>query len=450
MTCVAKSLRTLWIAGLLCGVVTHAVAQEADTDLRLETTDEDSDVLGPPPPPPQLSRITIGDDDAVPARRRKKIENPYAAQGVRTGAFLLYPSLEIGSVVTSNVRNATSNAKADFGLRLKPQLRFESDWSRHSLRGQASFEGEQFLKDSDIKSRNGSADAALRLDIRRTTTADIDWNYSVTSTGLQSDELPASATGSRLDRSFGTSAAITHDFGGVEGRLRLGVSRTIFGDVKLMGGGKEDNSDRDFTQASIGLRGALKTGGLLQPFAEVAYEPRFHDRRTDRNGLMRDSQGFRAALGVLIADDPIWSGDVAATLELRDYSDSSLETVLAPGVAANLTWQPTDLTRFEFNAGASLAEAASAGVSATQNWTMGIKASHRMRENLEFTSGLRFELERSNSDTDVTSISNVGVNWTLNPSVVLSAGYEGTFFNSATPGGNYQDHRVLTSIILRR
>ncbi len=449
MTCVAKKLQTLWIAALLCGAATISFAQEADDGLRLET-DVNDDGLATQSPPSALSRITIGDDDEPVVRRRKTIEKPYAAQGVRSGAFLLYPSLEISSVVTSNVRNATTKAKADIGLRLKPQLRFETDWSRHSLTGTVALEGQQFLENNDIKSRSGNAQAALRLDIKRTTTADIDWNYSATSTGLESNELPATATGSRLDQNFGASAALTHDFGGVEGRLRFGLSRSIYGDVALTGGGKEDNSDRDYTQASVSARVALKTGGMLQPFAEAAYEPRIHDKKLDRNGLKRSSQGLRFAAGVVVDDDPIWNGDVAATLELRDYSDNSLETILAPGVAANLTWRPTDLTRFEFNAGASLAEAASVGVSATQNWNAGVKSTHSLRENLDLVAGLRGEFERTNSDIDVTTIGNFGVNWTINPFVVLSAGYEGTFFNGAAAGSDYEDHRLLTSIIVRR
>jgi hypothetical protein len=448
MTCVAKSLRILWIAALMCGVASLSHAQQVTDDLRLETDVGEPDAMAPPPS--VLSRITIGDDDQPVVRRPKATDNPYAAKGVRSGAFLLFPSLEISSVATSNVRNATKGAKADVGLRLKPQLQFESDWVRHSLTGSASFEGQRFIEDADIKSLNGSAQSALRLDIRRTTKTDIDWNYSATSTGLESNDLPATATGSRLEQSFGAATALTHDFGGVEGRFRFGLSRNVYGDVKLTGGGKEDNSDRDYTQASISARAALKTGGILQPFAEVAYEPRIHDKKLDRNGLRRDSQGLRLATGVGIADDPIWNGDLAATLELRDYSDNSLETVLAPGIAANLTWRPTDLTRFEFDASASLAEAAAVGVSATKNWILGVTATHSLRENLDLVAGLRGEIERTSGDTDVTTIGNLGVNWTLNPSVVLSASYQGTFFNGAAAGSDYNEHRLLTSIILRR
>ena len=137
-----------------------------------------------------------------------------------------------------------------------------------------------------IDSSGGNVEAALRVDVRQTTTADIDWNYSATSTGLESNELPATATGSRLDQNLGVNAAITHDFGGIEGRLRLGLARSLYGDVDLKGGGKEDNSDRNYTQASIALRGALNTGGVLQPFVEAAYQPRIHDKKFDKGQII--------------------------------------------------------------------------------------------------------------------------------------------------------------------
>ena len=448
MLCVAKTLRCLFAAALLCGTVQAALAQEAAEGLRLETDAENVDVVVPPPPP-KAARITIGDDDEPVIRKRKKVVDAYAAPGLRSGAFVLYPSLEIGSILSSNVRRSPTKAQADVGLRLKPQLRFESDWVRHSLTGTASLNAEQFIDNKDIKSRGGDMKAAFRLDIRRTTTADFDTSYSATSVGLESSKLPATATGSRLDQSFGAGAAVRHDFGGLEGRLRLGLSRNLFGDVDLSGGGTEDNSDRDYTQLSLSARATLTPGAIVQPFAEIAFEPRIHDRKKDRNGQNRNSTGVRVSAGVSLADDPLWSGDIAATLERRDYSDESLETILAPGVAANLTWRPTDLTRFEFNASASLAEAASAGISASKNWNVGVQATHSLRDNLDLVGGLRSSIERNGGTTDITSVGNVGVNWIVNPYVVLNAGYEGTFFNGAASGNDYVDHRVLTSIIVR-
>jgi hypothetical protein len=444
MKCVAKSVMWLSAVVLLCGVASIAYAQTADDDLRLET-DTDEDVVLPPPP-----RITIGDDFEEPVRRRRSTVDAYAPTGIPAGAFRLYPTLEMGAVVSSNVRRVATDAKVDVGLRLRPQLRFESDWSRHRLTGSASFEGEQFLDNTDIKTLAGGLQGALRLDIRRTTQADLDWSYTATSTELGNSQLPATATGARLDHVIAANTAVTHDFGGLEGRLRLGVARNIFGDVALTGGGTENNKDRNYTQVSLAARASLKNDGIVQPFGEVSFEPRIHDKSADRNGVNRNSLGMRITAGVSLADDPIWSGDIAASLELRDYSDDSLATAIAPGLIANVAWRPTDLTRFEFNAGANLSETVAAGISANKNWSFGATATHSLRENIDITAGLRSAFERSGGETNITSTGTVGVNWIVNPNVVLGSSYEATFFNSAAAGEDYTDQRLLMNIILRR
>jgi hypothetical protein len=200
----------------------------------------------------------------------------------------------------------------------------------------------------------------------------------------------------------------------------------------------------------LSARATLKTGGRFQPFAEAAYVPRLYDDKQDRNGVKRSSQGVRVKAGINLADDPIWTGSLAASFEHRNYKDAGLDSVSAPGLEASLTWRPTDLTRFEFNAGTSLAETVSLGESANTNWNVGVKSVHAMRDNLEVYASLQGDFERSAGNTDVTTTAGIGLDWTMNPFLVLSAGYEGVFFNGNAAGSDYAEHRLLTSIVLRR
>ena len=447
--CGHKSLVMGFAAVLLSGSANIGHAQEAP-DLRLDTQDPEEEVATPPPPP-DFAKITIGDDEPLVLRKKSRTTaDPYAAQGVKVGAFRMFPTLEIGGLATSNVSRDSSEAKSDIGLRLKSGLGFESDWVRHQLTGSATAEVLEYLDNNDLSTGNAAAQAALRLDIRRSTRADIDARYTLTSTGAEDSEVPDSATGARVDHVLASSGAITHDFGGIEGRLRLGVAYNGFGDVKLSGGGTENNEDRNYTELSASLRTGLKTGGLLQPFAEVAYEPRFHDKKLDRNGIARDSHGLRVSAGVAINDDPVWTGEIAATYTLRDYEDATLETASAPGISARLTWQPTDLTSFEFNAGASLSETVTAGSSATRSWNGGMTMTHALRENIDLIGGSTFTIDDTSSGTDVTATGRLAIDWQLNPLMSWSAAYEATLFDAAAANGDYTDHRILTSIILKR
>jgi hypothetical protein len=129
MWLVARSVLGLFSAVLLCGTATLALGQESPADdLRLETEPVEEDIIKTPPQV-RTTPITIGDDDRLPTiRRRTQTEDPYAAQGLDTGAFLVFPSLQIGSVVSTNPRRAPKTTDVDGAASLKPRLAVQSEW----------------------------------------------------------------------------------------------------------------------------------------------------------------------------------------------------------------------------------------------------------------------------------------------------------------------------------
>jgi hypothetical protein len=433
-------------AVLVVGTAVGALAQEA-SDLRLETVD-DMDPIDEPVV--VVKKPAAVEDIQLPKpKKRKPKADPYAAQGFGSPVFRFYPTLEIGTAATNNVTRSSGKKKSDIALRLRPGISFASDWSRHSWTGSASADFLRYKDSKESSTSSVSAQTALRLDVRRDTRASLAANYTRTAVNSGSGEVPLTALGSRVDQTMGASAALEHDVGPLTSQLRLSVTRNSYGDVKLSGGGTEDNADRDYTEVSAQLRGSLNRGAILSPYAEVAYEPRFHDKTKDRNGVKRDSQGLRLGLGVALDDGAIWSGEIGANVQLRRYADATLRNVVVPGISARVTWRPTDLTRFEFNTGATVAETVVAGSSANRTWNGSIDAIHALRDNVDLTAGIGLTADKTSTGTDWTTNSRLGVSWLVNPYVTWTAGYEGTFFNGATAGSDYQEHRILTSIILK-
>ena len=113
---------------------------------------------------------------------------PMQQQGIDSGAFRLLPSLEISSVVTSNAARSSTKADADVALGLRPSLRWESEWSRHSFSGAASVNAQRYLDNEELNAVGADLSAAARIDIRRTTRADLTAQYSLTSTGTENSE----------------------------------------------------------------------------------------------------------------------------------------------------------------------------------------------------------------------------------------------------------------------
>jgi hypothetical protein len=183
---------------------------------------------------------------------------------------------------------------------------------------------------------------------------------------------------------------------------------------------------------------------------ELVYAPRFHDEKFDRNGLRRDSQGITASVGVTLDQGPLWFGEMALVYAMRDYEDSALATNDAIGINGNLTWSPTDLTSVVMTLATTLDESSSATSSGTKTWSGRIDVAHELRENLTLLGGFGIEFEKFSGGTDTTLSPNFGVEWQLNPSLAWTAGYDGTWFEAASSGGNYNNQRVMTGIVLRR
>jgi hypothetical protein len=58
--------------------------------------------------------------------------------GIRIGNFLLFREAEIGADMTNNVLASHADAQSDIGAEVKPRVRLDSDWSRHSLSFEAN------------------------------------------------------------------------------------------------------------------------------------------------------------------------------------------------------------------------------------------------------------------------------------------------------------------------
>lgn len=449
--CVCRPFCVLAAASLIAlAAALPAVAQEADAG---DMYSDGEDAVAPPPPPPVPDYAVISSaDDPPPALRRKRmaVDDPYAALGLRQGGLTYFPTLEIGGVATSNVARVATGADTDVGLRLKPGLRVESGWSRHAFTASASGEFVRYLQEEELSTSGADVQAALRLDVRRGTRLDLESGYTLTSTGASNTEVPDTATGNRLSHEIRGSVGVTHEAGFADLQVKSGLRREMFEDVDLSGGGKEDNSDRNYTELALSLRGTFNRGAVIRPFAEVAYTPRFHDKNVDRNGLRRDSQGLSGTLGLRIDDDPVWTGEVGVTYLVRDYEDPTLKTVDAPGVLANLQWRPTELTQIDLSATLTAGETASAVDSATLTWGAGATLRHALRDNLDLIGAVTFSSAKTTAGTDESYGTRAGLEWKLNPLASWSMFYEGNWYDSAAAGSDYDEHRLLGSIILKR
>ncbi len=397
-------------------------------------------------------KLTITEADEVLAivPGKSGVVDPYAAVGIKLGGIVLHPSLTIGPAATSNLLQASSGAKSAIGIGIQPSLDFESDWVRHSWTGTANFDVVRYFDEGDVKSQSGDVFSRFRLDIRRDTRAEFEAGYVLDQTGLGNSEVPLNAVGLQTQHVVAGAMALIHDFGPLETRIRAGAGWNIYDDVKLAGGGSEDNSDRDYIEPLVSVRATFTGPPVFKPYLQANYMPRHYQQKYDRNGLQRSSQGYGAAAGLVIDNGPLWSGDIALTYLWRDYKDPTLNNNSALGFIGSLAWSPTELTTLVLAMGTSLPDSVSATTSGFRDWTGQLDLTYAVRENVDLLAGVGVTLEKGGATDDVTYDVNFGADWKLSRSLAWTAGYDFTWLNASASDRSYTEHQLWLGLRLSR
>jgi hypothetical protein len=411
----------------------------------------------PVPPPPKPTSLEVNppepEEEALPVPRRPPPEiDPYEQLGMRFGGLIAYPRLGIGGVATDNVGGDNSNRKSDIGVNLRPALRVLSDWVRHEYEFTGYGDFDFYADESDNDKAEADVRSRLRLDVRRGTTLTLQSGYNLSQEGQEDSDVPDTAIGDRTDHRFDTSAALAHQLGRIETRLTAGAALQLYEDVDLQGGGKEDNSDRDYVEPSVALRLGYEISPALRPFVEAAYEPRRHFETPDRNGLDRDSDGLELRAGVAFEPSPIWSGELALDYLLRDYDDPALDTIDAFGLSGNIVWRPSALTTVTFTADTSLDETSDPASSGSRNYSARVDVDHDLREYLTISAGTGVEYEdfQGIDQNELILRARTGMIWRLNNWMAWTLDYDFFYSDSSLPATDYYENRVTAGIELRR
>ena len=235
------------------------------------TATEDDEAVEPDAWQTVTSIQTLPEEPPPPVRAEADDTDPYAPVGIGIGGLRLYPSIAVGGVYTSNLGDRPSNPESDVGLDLRPALLVESDWVRHSYTAEASGDFTFYANHNDLDDREFEASNRLRLDVRRGTTLTFSGSYVLSQSGLEDSNVPLTAEGYETEHTLAGSAALDHDFGPMQGRLRAGLAWRKFGDVKLQGGGEQDNDHPEPSLHAAMLRHAslASAGGCARNSRQV-------------------------------------------------------------------------------------------------------------------------------------------------------------------------------------
>jgi hypothetical protein len=426
------------------------IAQEGIDELRDTVDNSTADDFGVQAqaaiPPPEA----LEEPPPPPRAQRRSIDERQERLGIGYGSVKLHSALETGIVASSNPARSSTKRKADIGLRAAPSLRLESDWSRHAAKLEAAGEFVEYLDQSAASTRQARVQGDLRLDIRSTSFADVNASYTFDQQRDTRSDTGAASAEPRITQTLVAGTGITHDFGNLQGRMGLRLTRFLADDVRRTDGTVEANADREYLAPEISARLSWNPTALFSPFVELATDHRFFDQSRNRFGLKSDSTGLRAAIGVNFNDSPIWEGSLAATWLWRDYDDGTLSDGTAIGVAGSVIWRPSDFASLTFTTGVGLDDTRDSTDPVSRNWNAALAAAYGVTDQLSFNADAKVELVDGAGPVDFTTDVGLGMEWQANTFVAFALRGENTWFEGGGPGDDYTEQRLIASLILER
>ena len=140
-------------------------------------------------------------------------------------------------------------------------------------------------------------------------------------------------------------------------------------------------------QREIGGRAGWQFNPNLQLYADVVLNNRTHEAAAATDGILRNSEGYRAQVGVAFDKRGKLQGEASAGYASQTPDDGRLKTVTGFIYNGKLSWQPTGLTEVIATATSDIGETTLAGSGGALTRTTGVEVRHALRRHIILVAG---------------------------------------------------------------
>jgi hypothetical protein len=386
----------------------------------------------------------------VPVQRRPRPD--YDPLGMRAGAFLIYPELEVDVGYDSNVFARNNDVEDDFLTTVAPRLTAASQWSRHSLQLEAGAEAALYKDHTENDYQDFDIGGEGQLDITRQDALTSNLGFA---RGHDDRDDPDDAGDEDQDitQYWQSNAGLgyRHDFNRVYTAVRGEFARQDYEDE-----GDVNNDDRDYNRYTTGLRVGYRISPRFDVFTDGAYRWVKYDETPNDAGDDRNNDGYVLRVGTGIDITSILFGEVSVGYAAVNYDDDDLEDVSTPTGGGRLTWNVTPLTSLIFDVTGQVRETTVTNDEGDQasgrlHTNASVNVWHELLRNVllnGYAQYIRDDFEGI-ARTDDTYRLGGGVRYLLNRNFSLNGGYTFSTRDSDVSNVEYDRHQILFGIAAR-
>lgn len=365
-------------------------------------------------------------------------------RGYQVEGFLIQPSLTTGVAYDNNIFLEDTNENDSVILTVAPRVDFVSTWNRHALRFSLDAEYGAFGDSADDNYLDYGAELVGVYDVSRGARITGSIAYDHDHEGRGSDDIAetlAAAEPVETDE-FRITLLGEAAFGRYTVSPFTNFSYLNFDDVDFIGGGTQNNDDRDRIETETGIEVAYDVRSGFSAFVEPAYLRNDYIDNIDDTGLNRDSEGFRVLAGMKVDLTRLIEASVGVGFTHLTYQDAALDDFTGVAVRINGFWTPTRRLDVAFGVGRDVRQTTVAGSSAAIENSIQLGASYDLLRSVTLNANLGYsfvEYDGVNREDNLFNLG-FGLDWRVTRDFTLSPGYAFSVRESNTDGLDYRRH----------
>lgn len=306
-----------------------------------------------------------------------RVPNEYAPLGIRLGGFTAFPQIAVNSAYNSNIYYSDTNEVSDVTISVKPEIRLNSNWGRHSLSFLGNYGYNGYVDNSDNSFSEFKAQASGRLDI-------IGYDSLSGQLGYSGYGEPRGETYSITDaaetidvKRFNSQLVYNKEFNRLRTLVSVNHDTYSYSDVKSFQGTTIDQSYRDRSEVNGSVRAEYAYSPSLSFF--VSYEPKKISYDKDTYNL--DSTSNAVYFGTSFDITDLITGEIRVGKQDQKYDNPIYGTRSSSPYSGKASWYPSRKTSVTFDFGQSSEESSVIGNPGYKYTNYGVKVDYELYRN---------------------------------------------------------------------
>lgn len=372
----------------------------------------------------------------------------YSPIGIRLGAFMVNPGIDVSAGYTDNLYSTPNNQKSDFFTNITPSVYAKSNWAVHELQFYAASRIERFLEYTDEGSDNLNTFVRGKIDVARGSWLAFKPSYVI---DHEKRSSPDSVVGGKEPVKI-TTKELDFEAEHKPGRLWFKPDASIrdlsFSNSQLSNGGTINNTDRNRTELEGGLRAGYELIPGYSAFIEGRANDRSYESTVDDLGYRRDSSGYEARVGAELELTGKLKGDIFVGYMQQDYDDARFKSLSSPVFGTGLTWNATGLTTVKLKVARTVEETTVGRAAGNLQNSFEVSVDHELQRNIILSAAGKYmqqDFRGIDRDDDVYEAI-LKATYQINGTYKLYSNYTHSIRESNSASSEYRTNSVSVGI----